>query len=319
MIATVPTAIIFDRIGSFMQPFVDRAKARGWRVYLAQGEVNLELLNQCDVIYCNWCDHLAVSLAKRRWPGKLVVMVRSYEAYLGFLGAMEWANVDLLVFVSPHIHDYCRLTYPLPPALPVHFVPDCVDLDRFPLKADLAPGNRVAFVGRLGAPKCPEFLVAAAYEFPAYEFCFKGPFEDRRLQAFFALHASRAGNIHVDGPTGDGPWFSGAGVNDFLENCHYIASPSFHEGTHMALLEGMAKGLCPLVQERPGAVVEPEYSTYRSMCQFGALLTAGAPSADHRLWVKEHRDLPRQVAAIDAMFELVAPSPIIMPPKGRLN
>jgi len=319
LISSVPTVMIFDRIGSFVQVFVDRAKVRGWKVLLAKGEVNPELIEQCDVIYCNWCDHLAVSLAQKKWPGKLVVMVRSYEAYAGFLGAMHWEHVDRLVYVSPHIREYCQLTYPIPGSIPVSYVPDCVDVQRFPLKADLSPGKVVGFVGRLGAPKHAEWLVAAAYDFPDYRFRFKGPFEDRRLAPFFAYHQAKAGNLEVEGPSGE-PWFGGQGVNAFLEGCHYIASPSFHEGTHMALLEGMAKGLFPLCQDRPGAVVAPDYPVYRSMREFGALLEASRPSPAHRVWVEEHRHVTRQWAAVDALFEAVAPSPIILPPRGvKLN
>ena len=318
MISSVPTIMVFDRIGSFVENFVQRPKAKGWKVFLAKGQVNPEAIAGCDVIYCNWADAFAVQLSGRRWPGKLSIMVRSYEAYAGFLGAIKWENVDQLVFVSPHIHEYCKLTYPIPESIPVHIVPDCVDVGRFPLKKDLEPGKVVGFVGRLGAPKNVPWLVAAAYEYPEYEFRFKGPFEDRRLQAYMAFHGAQAGNIRVEGPEGE-PWFSGKGVNEFLEECHYIASPSFHEGTHMALLEGMSKGLYPLVQDRPGAVVASDWPTYRTMAEFGVLLETGCPSEAAREWVVAQRNTPRQLAAIDAMLDQVAPSPIIVPPGAHLN
>jgi len=321
VISSQPTLMVFDRIGSFVEHFVQRPKARGWKVFLTQGQVNPEMIAGCDVLYCNWADALAVQLSNRRWPGKLVVMVRSYEAYAGFLGAIQWENVDLLVFVSPHIHQYCKLTYPIPDSIPVHIVPDCVDVERFPLRKNLTPGETVGFVGRLGAPKNVPWLVAAAYEFPEYTFRFKGPFEDRRLQAYMAYHEAQAGNIHVEGPSAaEGePWFSGRGVSEFLEECDYIASPSFHEGTHMALLEGMSKGLYPLVQDRPGAVVASDWPTYRTMAEFGVLLRDGCASTAVRAWVVAQRNVPRQLAAIDAMLDLVAPSPIIVPRGAHLN
>lgn len=318
MIGDLPTAMVFDRMQSFHQPWMARMHARHWRVYNATGSVNVEMIGQCDVIYCNWCDHIAVQLSQKRWNGRLAVMIRSYEAYAGFPGQVNWGNVDLLLFVSPHIRDYCRLMYQLPPDLPVHIVPDCVDVDKFPLKADMSAGNRVACVGRLGAPKNIPFLVTAAYEFPDYHFAFKGPFEDKRLEAFLAYHQSKVDNISVEGPSGgDGSaWHSGEGVNEFLEQCHYIASPSFHEGTHMALLEGMSKGLVPLIQGRPGAVFPV---VYHSMTDFAALLKDGAPSAVYRSYIQKHRSLPIQAAAIDEALDALEPSPIITPPNGRLN
>lgn len=303
------SVVIFDRIQSFIDPWVATAQGRGWRTYIAEGPVNPDMVEGCDIIFCNWADHLAVSLSQKRWPGHLAVMVRSYEAYSGFLSGMNWDNVDLLVFVAPHINEYCRITYPIPEDLPTHIVPDCVDPNAFPLKEDLSKGNRVAYVGRFGAPKNTEFLVSAAYEYPDYEFCFKGPFEDKRCQAFMAYHQARTDNITVEGPSGSGKWHDGTGVNEFLDGCHYIASPSYHEGTHMALLEGMSKGLVPLVQDRPGALYP---WTYSSMKDFGEHLESQNPSEDFRKFIQEYRNTSIREEAINHMWDALDPSPAII-------
>lgn len=308
-----PRIMIVDRIQSFVEPWPTCAKDRGWQVYVAHGIPNPEMCCQMDVIHCNWGDGYAVQMSQRRWPGKLSVTIVSYEAYAGFLREMNWDNVDLVIFASPHIRDYVQLTYEdFPADMPIHFVPDCIDVEKFPLKKDLSPGNRIACVGRIAEPKNCQFLINAAYEFPEYEFCLKGPFADLRLQPFFAYHNARLDNLHVEGPSGPegSAWFSGEGVDEFLESCHYIASPSFHECTHLALLEGMAKGLVPLVQDRPGAVYP---DTYSSISEFALKLERGRPSEKYREWVVANRDVSRRVAAVDEALDALAPSPIITP------
>jgi glycosyltransferase involved in cell wall biosynthesis len=301
MVSTRKNILFLDTIGSWLPPLKRVAELSGWKVATSSAFVNQDVLATADVVYCMWADNTAAWVTGRAIPGKVVVHLRAYEAYNGMFTKVDWSNVDRLAYSAQHVLDYVK------PGLPekiydeaVH-VPTGVDVDKFPLKADLSPGNRVAMVGSIAPPKGVPLFVQAAYEFPEYEWHAMGPLVERRTHSYLIYHLQKLPNLHYHPPGQGGEWFEGHGVNDFLESCHYIASFSYQESTHVALLEGMSKGLVPLVVDRPGAVFDD--ATFTTMSELEDLLEIRCPAAFYRDWIIENRLESRTTSAFMDVLE----------------
>ena len=296
--------LIVDKIKSFHQPLVDHLTERGHKVFQMTGAVNVEFLNTMDLIWCSWADELAVQLSQiPQLKPKLVVQCRSYEAYGPFLSQINWSAVNHLVFVADHIRDYAAEVHNISLDVPCSIMPTCIDAEKWPLKQPLdAEGANIALVGRLAEPKNIQFAVELAYLVPFAQIWLKGPVGDTRLKAFVEYHQKKMPNIHWQAPGSNITWHDGSGMWNFYNQMHYILSCSYHESTHMTLLEGMAVGLVPLVQDRPGAVWPRTYITSAGCAKMVEDLR---PSAGYRDFILDNRPMARQHHAMDVILEQV--------------
>lgn len=299
-----PLFVLVDSIGSFADPIIRFANAAGFDVAMNPHPTSL---NEATIIWCDWADKNAAILSRVRRPNaKLIVRCHAYEAYYGAWRGIEWGNVDAVVFVADHVREQMLRACPWTgqvQAVDHHIMRSGVDVEKWPLKTDCELRHRIAYVGRICPPKNAEQLLFMAYELPDWAVHFMGPFQDARCEEFFHYHADRLPNVFWHPPDGDGPWWSGRGVNEFLEECDFIASPSYAESTHMALLEGMAKGLAPLCQARPGAVAPV---TYDSPTSFHQRLTELHPGERWRQHVKEHHSEEAMEREFLAILESLA-------------
>lgn len=279
---------------------------RGMKVFEPTGTVNAQFLNTMDLIWCSWADDLAVQLShvpELKKELKIVMQCRSYEAYGPFLSQINWSRVGHLVFVADHIRDYAAEVHSISLDVPTTIMPTCIDAEKWPLKKPLdGQGANIALVGRLSEPKNVQFACELAYLVPYAQIYLKGPLGDARLKAFIEYHQQRANNIHWEGPGSNLVWHDGTGMNAFYDQMHYILSCSYHESTHMSLLEGMAKGLVPLVQDRPGAVWPQTYFTSNGCA---SMVDDLRPSEAYREFILDNRSMRHQHAAMDHILEEV--------------
>lgn len=288
-----PTFVLIDGIGSFSKPITAWAEKLGYQVATNPGI--LPPLGPNDIIWCDWADPWAVTVSQAARPCPVIVRCHGYEVYYPGRSQMDkivWENVNRLVFVAPHLRNHFRLYMDFTDEVKTVILRDSIDIDAFPLKKDIDscnPGLNIAWVGRICPPKNVEFLIGMAYELEAYQFHFMGPFEDRRCETFFHHHNSCLPNTYYHEPGNPDDFFDGTGVNNLLENCRFIASPSYAESTHLALMEGMSKGLVPLVQARPGTELMQDEGIQPYCCglEFERRL-ADTPHRRYRDFVAKH-------------------------------
>jgi glycosyltransferase involved in cell wall biosynthesis len=187
----------------------------------------------------------------------------------------------------------------------VSTIVDGVDLDRFSSSARTASaGNAIAWVGFLNQKKGVALLLEAAARLRDFEFHVAGEFQDERLRAYVEHMIERGGlsNVTLHGWTDDVP--------AFLADKDYILSTSLWEGTHMAVMEGMAMGLKPLIHAWLGAdeVYDARW-TWRTLDELEALVRSGGAGPDdgrtpneYRRFAEKHFDVRDRLAAIGALI-----------------
>jgi glycosyltransferase involved in cell wall biosynthesis len=291
--------LFVDKIGSFLPALQEAANNIGLLAHHAEGRINPEALMQYGTIWCSWGDELAVQLSHMmdRLPGKLVVQVRSYEAYQDqFMKNMKWENVNCLVYVADHIAQRIMRVMgweggEVPEWLNTALLPTCLDLKKWPKpKKWQKKANQIAWVGRHCAPKNPELLVFLAQNDPNYKFVAIGPFPDGRFKDFCDYTQRSIGNITFLDNTNPKFWEETDIVRETLEESSYILSTSTHESTHMALMEGMAMGCKPLVYDRLGNWVDENW-VFKTMEEFHTAMFGGTHPDEYRDFIKTHRNI----------------------------
>lgn len=257
-----------------------------------------QYLKWADVVWFDWCDEHAVLASQVRWDARVMVCLRSYEAFTDAPGHVNWANVDHLVFVAPHVRRLAEDKFGPFAGPAVSTILDGVDLERFRFR-ERECGRRIAWVGFLNSKKGVPLLLEAAARLRDYEFHVAGEFQDERLRVYIEHFVAVSGltNVTLYGWVDDVP--------AFLDDKHFVLSTSVWEGTHVAVMEGMAMGLKPLVHAWPGAdeVYDARW-TWRNLDELEALVrgTEYAP-AEYRRFAEERFDVNKRLAAIDALIE----------------
>jgi len=256
-----------------------------------------QYLRWADVAWFDWCDETAVLASQVRWDARVLVCFRSYEFFTKAPRQVNWVNVDHLVFVAPHVRRLAEEKFGPFLGPEVSTIPDGVDLDRFAFR-ERAPGNRIAWVGFLNHKKNVPLLLELAARLRDYEFHVAGRFQDERLERYVEryVEANALSNVTLHGWIEDVP--------AFLDDKHFILSTSLWEGTHLAVMEGMAMGLKPLIHAWIGAdeVYEARW-TWRNAAELEAMLRDGRyEPSEYRRFAEEHFDVNKRLAAIEALM-----------------
>ncbi|NQT81531.1 glycosyltransferase family 4 protein, partial [bacterium] len=233
---------------------------------------------------------------------QVICTLRSYEYFSEHPREVNWANVDDLVFVADHVRRLSLERFPALRDVRVSVIPDGIDPDRFTYRRR-AKGRDIAWVGFLNHKKNVPLLLEIASQLRDYRFHVAGIFQDERLRTYWEHYVRVNGldNIRLYGWVED--------VNAFLEDKNYILSTSLWEGTQVAVLEAMAKGIKPLVHAWIGA--EELYGPagiYRNTAELRQALNDGSyQSGEYRRWIEEHFSLAKRLARIEEMIESFRP------------
>lgn len=290
----------------FLTDIYDFTKCRyQTRLYEGQSvEQIYELMKWSDISWFEWCTNLAVMVSKLPKVCKSIVRLHRFEAYNNWPSQVRWENVDMLVTVGnsfvrdalleqvPDIENRTRLVT----------IPNGVNFDKFKFFGKQR-GKNLACVGYLNMRKNAVFLLQCMqklhYIDPQYKLFFAGTFQDKMLEQYIKY------TVRVLGLT-DVVFFDGwqQDLNSWLQDKHYIVSGSIGESQGMAVLEGMACGLKPVVHNFPGAdqIFSSEFlfNISEEFCR--QILSDVYEPERYRRFVEENYPLQRQLRETNEIF-----------------
>ena len=263
-----------------------------------------------DVVWLEWANQLTTTLTNQ--PGLLngkhvICRLHSYEAFDGFVPQVKWDEIDDLIFVADHIRDHVRRQQPdLDQRVKrIHVVPNGIDLAKFAFKSR-TKGYNLAFVGDLNYKKGPQLLLHAFDELvrrdSRYKLSIGGRVQDERYNLYFAQMIEELGlekNVRLDGWVDD--------ISDWLDDKQYIVSSSLLEGHPVGLMEGMARGLKPLIHNFVGArgIYEDRF-IWNTIDEFVEMATSDEyNSADYRNFIEQNFSLARQTDMIKTILRKI--------------
>jgi glycosyltransferase involved in cell wall biosynthesis len=212
-----------------------------------------ELMKWSDISWFEWCTDLAIEASKLPKVCRNIVRLHRWEAYQDFSQRMHWNAIDTLILVgNSFVGKALRTQVPnLDTMTRVITIPNGVDLEKFEF-IERTRGKNIACVGYLNMRKNPMFLLQCIqklhYIDSEYRLFFAGNFQDPMLEQYIRhmVDEMKLSDVVIfDGWQAD--------ISTWLADKHYIVSASIGESQGMGLLEGMARGLKPVIHHFPGA------------------------------------------------------------------
>lgn len=226
---------------------------------------SLGLLEQADVIFCEWClGNLKWYSNNKKPHQRLVARFHAQERALPYVAESNWDNIDHISYVSKFIFQEGQKTFGFPGER-ASVIPNLLDRNKFtPLKksgdakytlgiigvtpslkrldraidlleALLLEDNKFCLRVKGKNPLGYDWLLKRQDELSYYKNIYKKINENPMLR-----------NKVIFDPPGDD-------VNDWLSLVGYILSPSDFESFHMAIGEGMLTGAIPIIWGWEGA------------------------------------------------------------------
>ena len=251
-IATVhkgkPKLVIFDSFGSFTKEIADRFE--GDYTVVVSNEFNPSLAWWGDTVWFDFCDeNLREATRMSGWEQQIICRVHGFEAYdTDIPDQVSWENVDDLVFVSEHTKSIFLERFPEAEKANIHLIPNGIDLSKWTYKKR-SHGKTLGCGGYLKAGKNPSMLLEILNRLPEeYGLKIAGEWQNEKEQVFFEHLVERTGlNKRVSLE----PWLDD--MNGWLEGIDYLVSTSVSESFSFVIGEAMAKGIKPVIIDRPGA------------------------------------------------------------------
>ena len=257
-----------------------------------------QYMKWADVAWFDWCDENIALASQARWNCQVICTLRSYEYFTEHPRKVNWTNVDHLVFVAEHVRRLSLEKFPQMRYVKTSIIPDGIDLDRFTYR-ERRPGRNIAWVGFLNHKKNVPLLLEIATQLRECQFHVAGSFQDERLRVYWDhyVQENELANLHLYGWVDD--------INAFLEDKNFILSTSLWEGTQVAVLEAMAKGIKPLVHTWIGAKeLYGSVAFYRNTAELREALNGRDYRSDeYRRWIEEHFSLRKRLARIEEITE----------------
>lgn len=275
------------------------------RFFEGQSKESLhELMQWSDISWFEWATNLAAVGLSFPKVCRTIVRLHRYEAYVGWCEQMDWNKVDALITVgNPSVMEQIHREVPgLEHRTRIHVIPNGVNLDRFAF-VPRERGKNLAFVANLREVKNPMLLLqcmaALCDKDPHYQLFLAGRSTDAALEQYLR-HTVRAMNLEKNVHFQD--WQDD--INAWLRDKHYIISTSIIESQGMGILEGMARGLKPVVHNYPGAaaVFAPEFVFTRIEEFCGHILAGDYEPRRYREFVETRYPLKRQLEQIQGIL-----------------
>lgn len=191
-----------------------------------------------------WCnDDTRDFINSRTKQAKYIVFVRRYE-FFSNLEALDWSKVDRVIFVNDYLAKWFEHRTGVKPFV-VH---NGVDIGSWSPTCKGA-GNKIAWVGYINQKKNLPLALQIMDGLPRdYELHIAGAVQDGQVMLYIEnMAAALKVNVFFNGP------IPRESMDSWLSDKNYILSTAISEGCPNNVIEGMAKGLKPIVHNWPGA------------------------------------------------------------------
>jgi len=224
------------------------------RFYVQTNQEIIGAVKWADIVFLEWANESAI-LATQIYDLKkkgVICRLHSYESLTNMPEKIDWTRVDYLIFVAPHIRDIVKKHVPdIEDKVCTKIIPNGVDMNAVTLNETLNPHD-IAYVCNISHKKEPALALQIMAELvkidPEFKLHVAGTFQDERYEIYMKHMAKEMGiedNIIYYGFVSD--------MDTFWEGKGIILSTSIHEGHPMNVIEGMARGLLPVVHNFIGA------------------------------------------------------------------
>lgn len=240
----------------FCQPIIDHFRRAGCDVRVVPGLPNEDEIaahmRWSDISWFEWGNGPIIAASRMPKTCKIVLRIHRYEVYTDAPRHIQWTNIDHLFFVSSAVMETFKQLHSPDIDLMTHVtvLPNAIDLDKYSF-LDHPRGFNIAHISRIHADKnpamLPQIMAKLVAKDPRFRCYVAGRVQDLAAYHYVEKMIKTLGleeYIIFDGMIDD--------IEGWLSDKHYILSTSIIEGLPVSLLEGMAKGLKPVIHNYYG-------------------------------------------------------------------
>ena len=271
---------------------------------VSTGEEIDRAMDWADIVWLEWANEVAVYATNHSAGAhkKVLVRLHSYEALSHMPRQINWAAVDRLIFVAPHIRELVKGYIPdIERKVKTVVINNGVDLRKIE-PVDVKPGYNIAVVCTISHKKNPplalQIMRMLVDRDARYRLYWAGAFQEPRYEIYLKYMVREMGLEHA-------VVFHGfvSDMNTWWKDKHFLLSTSIHEGHPYNVLEAMARQIKPAVHNFYGArKLFPDCSLYNTVGEAVALIT-GNTTYDYRAYLQlKGWTLEHQVARIKEMI-----------------
>jgi len=257
------SVICMAGLDNFIDPIIDGLSNDYMvRKFIVKTEQDISnAIDYGDIIWLEWANQSAI--IGTNYEGiknkKVIVRLHSYEIFSDMPKQINWAVVDRLIFVAPHIRNILKELSPgVIDGVKTEVIYNGLDLDKIPFK-QLQAGYNLAWVGFINYKKNPPMALQIMKKLvdidKRYTLHVAGSFQDLRYKVYLEYMIKDnwlCGNVKFHGWVDD--------MEDFWKDKNYLLHTSIHEGHSYAIMESMVRGIKPVIHNFRGA--KELYPTY---------------------------------------------------------
>lgn len=242
---------------TFLKEIIDHFREQGKDVRVIESEKLtpeqlFEHMQWSDVSWFEWGNGPLIVASQLPKVCKIVARIHRYEVFTETPKLIDWSKVDDLIFVSPHVLALFKERHfsDIESRTKVSIIHNAVDLRKL-TPAFSARGFNIAYVNRINKDKNPTLLIQIMAELvkrdPRFKCFIAGSVQDEVIYRYMQQMIDVLGlreHIQFCGRISD--------INAWLDDKHFIFSTSVVEGHPVSVIEGMAKGLKPIIHNYLG-------------------------------------------------------------------
>jgi glycosyltransferase involved in cell wall biosynthesis len=231
-----------------------------WRRTVESDATFGDLVEWSHLVFCEWAGSHAIWLSRFLPADKrLLIRLHSYEAFSQWPFFLNYGGVDGMLFVAGHIRSFADKQFRmLEHGFPTAVLPNFNDMSSYARPKAPSARRTLGMVGYSNMNKDPIFAVRvlehllrsdASWRLKLVGHTWNEAALDGDELAYFREFKALVAEHKLE----DAIIFSGYSkdIPAVLEDVGFILSCSWREGTHEALLEGMATGAVPVLRRWP--------------------------------------------------------------------
>ena len=286
-----PQIYVLTSSRNFIDPLIKRWQ-KDKEVFVTSKEFDPRLAEEAELIWCEWLREDAVTVSQFETKAKKILRLHSYEAFTPLIYYVDFSKFDKVIFIAEHIKNFVESKVGKIPNAVV--IPVGIDVEKFELNGK-EKNNKIAYAGEISRKKGIGELLLLANTFPDYEFHIAGKFNEEDVARVF--NDNKPPNVFIE------PY--SYNLNEFFKDKTYILNTSLREGLPITVLEGMASGCKPILNDWIGAkqIFGDEY-VYKNLQDFSDILYDYYEPKHYRKFVEENFNINNTFSQIDNLINL---------------
>ena len=276
----------------FIDPIAQRLIDNGKSVFIETNGFNPKHAEKAKVIWCDWGNVDAVKISRFKCDAKKILRIHAWEVFFQIIHHIDFDAFDKIIFVADHIKEYLEKRHRRKYDNAV-VIPNGVMLDEWEISLNKERNNKIAMAGNIAEGKGTQLLLFIAQHLPEYEFHICGRFAQEDVAEYFL--EKKPDNVIMDSWQYD--------LSDWFKDKTYVISPSIRESQHMAVMEGMAAGLKPLVFDWIGAKkIYDEKWVWNDLESLKSLLVGDYKPHEYRKFIEKNYNFEDKFKEIEGLI-----------------